>query len=142
MEGPVPWWLEEAPPDPEAPPLAGSLDAEVAIVGGGYTGLLTALELLRREPGLRVVVLEAERVGLGPSGRNGGFCHGLWASLRWLRQSFGADGALAVAAASSGVYDAVRAPGEDGWARDGGLLQVATTEAQEAAEDRAARTAA
>jgi glycine/D-amino acid oxidase-like deaminating enzyme len=142
MEGPVPWWLEEAPPDPEAPPLAGSLDAEVAIVGGGYTGLWTALELLRREPGLRVVVLEAERVGLGPSGRNGGFCHGLWASLRWLRQSFGADGALAVAAASSGVYDAVRALGEDVWARDGGMLKVATTEAQEAAVDRAARTAA
>ena len=47
----VPWWLDEAPPDPEAPPLAGDAEADVAIVGGGYTGLWTALELKRRDPG-------------------------------------------------------------------------------------------
>ena len=138
----MPWWLEEAPPDPEAPPLAGDLDADVAIVGAGYTGLWTALEVRRRDPSLRVVVLEAERAGFGPSGRNGGFCHGLWASLRWLRTSFGDEGALATAAASSGVYDAVRALGEDVWVREGGMLKVATTEAQEVALDRAVRTAA
>ena len=142
VEGPVPWWLEEAPPDPEAPPLAGDLDADVAIVGAGYTGLWTALEVRRRDPSLRVVVLEAERAGFGPSGRNGGFCHGLWASLRWLRTSFGDEGALATATASSGVYEAVRALGDDVWPREGGMLKVATTEAQEAALDRAVRTAA
>jgi glycine/D-amino acid oxidase-like deaminating enzyme len=91
---------------------------------------------------VRVVVLEAEHVGHGPSGRNGGFCHGLWASLRWLSDAVGAEGALAVARASSGVYDAVRGLGEDVWAREGGMLKVATTEAQEAAIDRAVRTAA
>ncbi len=138
----VPWWLDEAPPDPEAPPLAGGADADVAVVGAGYTGLWTALSLRRRDPALRVVVLEADRVGFGPSGRNGGFCHGLWASLRWLRDAVGQEGALAVARASSGVYDAVRALGEDVWAREGGMLKIATTEHQEAAIDRAVRTAA
>jgi glycine/D-amino acid oxidase-like deaminating enzyme len=138
----MPWWLEEAPPDPEEPPLHGEAEADVAIVGGGYTGLWTALTLRQRDPGLRVAVLEADRVGLGPSGRNGGFCHGLWASIRWLRDAFGPDAALATAAAAAGVYDAVRALGEDVWAREGGMLKVATTEAQEAAIDRAARTAA
>ena len=120
----------------------GDVQADVAVVGAGYTGLWTALTLKRREPSLRVVVLEAEHVGYGPSGRNGGFCHGLWASVRWLRDAVGAEGALAVARASSGVYEAVQSLGEDVWAREGGMLKVATTEAQEAAIDRAVRTAA
>ena len=142
MQGPLPWWLEEAPPDPEEPALTGDAEADVAIVGGGYTGLWTALTLKQRDPALRVVVLEAERVGLGPSGRNGGFCHGLWASVRWLRDEFGAEAALRTAAASTGIFDAVRALGEDVWAREGGMMKVATTEAQEAVIDRAVRTAA
>ncbi len=142
MQGPLPWWLEEAPPDPEEPALAGDAEADVAIVGGGYTGLWTALTLKQRDPALRVIVLEAERVGLGPSGRNGGFCHGLWASVRWLRDEFGAEAALRTAAASTGIFDAVRALGEDVWAREGGMMKVATTEAQEAVIDRAVRTAA
>src|SRR5689334_15219097 len=69
----TPWWLDEAPADPPAPPLAGDAEADVCVVGGGYTGLWTALALRRREPSLRVVVLEAAHVGHGPSGRNGGF---------------------------------------------------------------------
>jgi glycine/D-amino acid oxidase-like deaminating enzyme len=142
VDGPMPWWLEEAPPDPEEPALAGDAEADVAVVGGGYTGLWTALTLRRRDPALRVMVLEGERVGLGPSGRNGGFCHGLWVSLRWLHELFGAEAALRTAAASLGVYDAVHALGEDVWAREGGMLKVATTERQEPAIDRAVRTAA
>jgi glycine/D-amino acid oxidase-like deaminating enzyme len=142
MRGSTPWWLEEAPPDSEERPLLADSEADVAIVGGGYTGLWTALTLKRREPGLRVFVLEADRVGLGPSGRNGGFCHGLWASLRWLRDAFGSEAALATASAATGVYDAVRALGEDVWAREGGMLKVATTEGQEAAIDRAVQAAA
>jgi glycine/D-amino acid oxidase-like deaminating enzyme len=138
----MPWWLEEAPPDPEEPPLAGDAEADVGIVGGGYTGLWTALALKRRDPALDILVLEADRVGFGPSGRNGGFCHGLWASLRWLRDAFGPEPALATASAADGVYEAVRALGEDVWAREGGMVKVATTEAQEAAIDRAVRTAA
>ena len=138
----MPWWLEEAPPDPEAPPLGADLDADVAIVGAGYTGLWTALELRRRDPGLRVVVLEAERVGFGPSGRNGGFCHGCGRRSAGCARRSATRGLWRLRAASSGVYDAVRALGEDVWLREGGMLKVATTAAQDAALERAVRTAA
>src|SRR5262249_3543430 len=55
---------------PDRPSLAGDIRADVCIVGGGYTGLSTALELARR--GYSAVVLESHRVGWGASGRNGG----------------------------------------------------------------------
>src|SRR6476469_3547284 len=58
---------------PLVPLLAGAVDCDVAIIGGGYTGLSTAYHLRRADPGLRVVVLEAERIGYGASGRNAGF---------------------------------------------------------------------
>lgn len=58
---------------PEASPLRGDVHADVVIVGGGFTGLWTALQLTEREPGMRVALLEAEVVGHGASGRNGGF---------------------------------------------------------------------
>ncbi len=67
------FWLEDAPPG-RHPVLTGSLDAELAVVGGGYCGLWTALLAKRRNPGLKVVLLEAQRVGWAASGRNGGFC--------------------------------------------------------------------
>ncbi|MCO5316765.1 MAG: FAD-binding oxidoreductase [Solirubrobacterales bacterium] len=56
-----------------SPPLAGSVEADVAIVGGGFTGMATAYWLLKAEPSLKVVVLESEVVGYGASGRNGSF---------------------------------------------------------------------
>lgn len=69
------YWLETATDGAgPRPPLPGPRRADVAVVGAGFTGLWTAWELLRREPGLEVVVLEAETVGYGASGRNGGWC--------------------------------------------------------------------
>lgn len=59
--------------DPLRPPLRGAARADVAIVGGGFTGLATAIAVARRQPGRRVVVLEGARCGYGASGRNGGF---------------------------------------------------------------------
>ena len=59
------------------PVLQGDLDVDVAIVGGGLTGLWTAWHLLARDPGLRVALLERETVGWGASGRNGGWCSAL-----------------------------------------------------------------
>src|ERR1700745_3568589 len=73
VQGPtVPWWQEEAPPDEELPALEETMDADVAIVGGGLTGLWAALELRRARPWARVVVLEAARCGDGASARDGG----------------------------------------------------------------------
>jgi glycine/D-amino acid oxidase-like deaminating enzyme len=67
------FWHATAELQEPAPPLAGDLEADVAIVGGGFTGLATAHYLTETEPGLRVVVLESEIVGYGASGRNGSF---------------------------------------------------------------------
>ena len=133
------WWLEEALAaglgGEPAPPLAGDADADVAIVGGGYTGLWTALALKEREPGLDVVVLEADECGRGPSGRNGGFCHGYWSHLPRLRERFGDESALAVARASEAIIPGVRAfaetAGVDVWLREGGMLRVSAAPAQD-----------
>ena len=76
------WWVSLGGPPPRRPPLPGPLEADVAIVGGGYTGLWTAWYLKRADPGLRVVVLEREFCGFGASGRNGGWLSGLLAGSR------------------------------------------------------------
>jgi len=135
------WWLDEASPDPAAPPLEGDLDVDVAIVGGGYTGLWTALALKAREPALDVAVLEAEFCGFGPSGRNGGFLESYWPAVRRLRESVGDEGALAVARASTGVFRAVRGLGEDVWLRESGMLLVSTAPSQDAVVERAVQAA-
>ncbi len=67
------FWLDQTGARPTRQALQGTVEADVCIVGGGFTGLWTAYELLRAEPGLEVVVLEAEHVGFGASGRNGGW---------------------------------------------------------------------
>ena len=69
-EYPASWYAATAEKLPPFAPLAGDLVADVCVVGGGYTGLSAALHLA--EAGLRVVLLEAHRVGFGASGRNGG----------------------------------------------------------------------
>ena len=67
------FWLEDAP-GTTYPALAGASDADLAVVGGGYCGLWTAVLAKHRNPGARVVLLEANTVGWAASGRNGGFC--------------------------------------------------------------------
>jgi glycine/D-amino acid oxidase-like deaminating enzyme len=140
-----PWWLEEAPPDPVAAALEGELRIDVAVVGGGYTGLWTSLALRERDPALSIAVLEARFCGWGPSGRNGGFLHGYWSSLARLRERLGEGRALALARAGDAIVPAVRAfcegRGEDVWLREGGLLKVSTTPAQDASVERAVAAA-
>ncbi len=77
----VGYWLSTGAPSRQ-PPLAGRIDVDVAIVGGGFTGLWTAIRLTEADPSLRVAIVEQVAVGHGASGRNGGFCeasltHGL-----------------------------------------------------------------
>ena len=142
------WWLEEARahrPTEIAPPLAGELDVDVAIVGGGYTGLWTALALREREPSLSVALLEAREIGDGPSGRNGGFLHGYWSSLPTLRRVLGDGAALQLAHASARIVPEVRAfcerRGEDVWLREGGLLRVSAGESEDAGVEHAVEAA-
>ncbi|MCP4135260.1 MAG: FAD-dependent oxidoreductase [bacterium] len=66
------FWLENMPGNP-APPLRGSNRCDVAVIGGGFTGLSTAYHTRKLLPGSAVRVLEANRCGFGASGRNGGF---------------------------------------------------------------------
>jgi glycine/D-amino acid oxidase-like deaminating enzyme len=70
------WWDDIGGLSRTRDPLGGALECDVAIVGGGYTGLWTALELRRADPSLDVVVLEREACGFGASGRNGGWLSG------------------------------------------------------------------
>ena len=66
-------WLDQYPGSlSPRPSLHGDIDVDVAIVGGGFTGLWAAIPLKDADPGLDVVVLERETVGYGASGRNGG----------------------------------------------------------------------
>ena len=67
------FWLDAKGPDP-APALVGQAQADLVVVGGGYTGLWTALQAKEDEPSRDVVLLEAQTVGWAASGRNGGFC--------------------------------------------------------------------
>jgi glycine/D-amino acid oxidase-like deaminating enzyme len=69
---PTPFWLDRPRPI-DAAPLEGAVEADLAIVGGGFTGLWAALLAKRERPDREVVLLEAETAGWGASGRNGGF---------------------------------------------------------------------
>jgi len=111
-------------------------------VGGGFTGLWTALALKAREPAMRVVLVEAEVCGAGPSGRNGGFVHGYWASLAELVRTLGRDGAVELARAGERIVPAVRSLPDDVWLREGGMLMVSAAPGQDAAIDAAAAAAA
>jgi glycine/D-amino acid oxidase-like deaminating enzyme len=87
-------WLEEALATEDAP-FAGQLEADitadVCIVGGGFSGLWTAIELHRSAPELRVVLVEASGCGFGPSGRNGGWLSGWHDKVPGLLRQFGPD---------------------------------------------------
>ncbi|MET4059138.1 glycine/D-amino acid oxidase-like deaminating enzyme [Arthrobacter sp. UYP6] len=77
LEGSVnrPFWIDELQERaPRYPELNGSASADLVIVGGGYTGLWTALRAKERNPKRTIILLEAKRVAWAASGRNGGFC--------------------------------------------------------------------
>ena len=129
------YWLEEAGGVSPAPELVGERSADVVVIGGGYTGMWAAWQVKALEPEARVVLLESEVCGCGPSGRNGGFCNVMWFSLPNMRQRWGDEAALAVARASrdavTGIETFCREQGVDAWFRRGGYLQVSTAVAHD-----------
>ena len=129
-----PWLVEALAAEgnpPPAPAPARDLAVDVAIVGGGYTGLWTALQLAERDPRLRVAVLEQDICGSGPSGRNGGFVNAWWDELATLVDLFGDEGALACAREVAASVHEIGAwcarQGVDAHYRRSGMLLVSTT---------------
>jgi len=126
------WWLREAlaaeAPSQLTPSLFGDVSADVAIVGGGYTGMWTAYFLGEMAPDARIVLLEADICGGGPSGRNGGFLHGWWEYLPYLAERYGEEDALRIAQASDEVVDGIGEWCErhavDAWFTPAGYLRV------------------
>ncbi|WP_419737249.1 NAD(P)/FAD-dependent oxidoreductase [Pseudomonas sp. COR18] len=85
------YYAASSHPQPEYPPLQGEVQADVCVVGGGFSGLNTAIELAER--GLAVVLLEARRIGWGASGRNGGqLIRGVGHGLEQFAPVIGQDG--------------------------------------------------
>jgi glycine/D-amino acid oxidase-like deaminating enzyme len=150
-----PWWLDEAfaaegdsdedRAKPASPPFHGDANVDVAILGGGYTGLWTALALRSRDPSLRIAILEKEIVGWGPSGRNGGFLHGYWSHVSRLLPLLGRERTLELCRVADRVVSSVRAfvefRQEDVWLREAGYLKVSAAPAQDKAVDNAVEAA-
>ena len=137
-----PFWLAQALATGEgdpAPALESDTDADLCIVGGGFTGLWTAILVKRARPELDVVVLEADTCGAGASGRNGG-CVLTWSTKFFtLRRLFGeAEAVRLVRASEKAVTDIEAFCTEHGieceWRRHGTLF-TATSQAQLGASD-------
>src|SRR5512141_657285 len=127
----VSFWLETSGDDlTPRPPLDGSADADVAILGAGMTGLWTSLYLKRRDPSLRIVVVEREIAGFGASGRNGAWCApDLNISMSRLARLHGEDAARRMQQATYDAVDevgrAAAAEGIDAGFHKGGEIIVA-----------------
>ncbi|MDB5074135.1 MAG: dependent oxidoreductase [Chloroflexi bacterium] len=125
------YWLDSTCDDlTPRPPLDTSVDVDVAILGAGFTGLWTAYYLLRRQPSLRVAVVEREIAGFGASGRNGGWCTSNFTlGASELLRRFGRDQAHATQTAMFDTVDEVgrvtREEGIDANFRKGGEIYLA-----------------
>ncbi len=129
------WFDTLGAPVVPRPPLSGDTDVDVAIVGGGFTGLWTARALAVADPSLRIAVLEREVAGFGASGRNGGWCSALFAAsdARIARQH-GRDAATRMRRAMEDTVDqvgaAATAEGIDCAFAKGGTVVAARSAAQ------------
>jgi glycine/D-amino acid oxidase-like deaminating enzyme len=128
------WWTSIGGLPQPRPALEGDREADVCIVGAGYTGLWTAYELRRADPSLEVVVVEREVAGFGASGRNGGWVLGEISTGSRLRAAAGESAVAALERAARDTVDEVAAScAREGIACDlvkGGSLTVAQTAPQ------------
>ncbi|HYO19297.1 MAG TPA: FAD-dependent oxidoreductase, partial [Dermatophilaceae bacterium] len=130
-----PLWWDGLPAGPTRPALTRDEQVDVAIVGAGFTGLWTAYYLLEADPSLSVLVLEAEHVGFGASGRNGGWVSALYpVGARVLARDHGEQATRDQQAALRESVDEVggvaAAEGIGCGFQKGGTLVVATNRAQ------------
>lgn len=127
------WYSSLGLPEPR-PALPGPAEADVCVVGGGFTGLWTAYYLKKADPGLRVVLLESRFCGYGASGRNGGWLYNGFAGRGVFARRYGHERAQAMQRAmDDAVAEVVRVAGAEGIRADvavGGVLEVARTPAQ------------
>ncbi|CAM3796329.1 NAD(P)/FAD-dependent oxidoreductase [Nocardioides zeicaulis] len=128
------WWQQVGLPSP-ADPLEGDVTCDVAIVGGGLTGLWTAYYLAEADPSLDIRVLEARFAGFGASGRNGGWLSAeLPGSARAYARAGGEDGVARLSAAVRATVDEVvgvtRREGIEADVVRHGVLHVARSAAQ------------
>lgn len=128
-------WLIEAEPElPHAMELSGQHSVDIAIIGGGFVGLWTALSIKALKPSARVVVLEKDVCGGGASGRNGGFAMSWWPKISTLVNIAGKDEAVHLAEESEDAVSALERfcdeHGIDAHFTRGGWLWTATNEAQ------------
>jgi glycine/D-amino acid oxidase-like deaminating enzyme len=129
------WWRDIGGPPAPRPALTGPAQADVAIVGAGYTGLWTAYYLKQADPSLRIVVLEAEQAGFGASGRNAGWLSGFFSGpARAYERNRRAGGYLALQRAMFDTVGEVAAVLDrhsiDAELVHGGVLTVALDRAQ------------
>lgn len=118
-------WHETTPTDwTPRPSLEGDVEADVVVVGAGFTGLWTAYYLARLEPSLRVVVVESEVAGFGASGRNGGWCSALFPT------DLGPDQDAAMRATVDEVLHVADEEGIDCHAAKGGTIVLVRNQAQ------------
>ena len=124
------WWRQLGGP-PARAPLPGDRDADVCVVGAGYTGLWTAYYLKRLQPDLRIVVVEQRFAGFGASGRNGGW---LTNSVTGGRERYGrAAGTAQQRAMNDCVHEVIAVAAQEGIDTDivvGGELNIARNAAQ------------
>jgi putative aminophosphonate oxidoreductase len=141
-------WLEEALAHEEVEEhrLEERTRADVCIVGGGYTGLWTAIRVKELEPSADVVVVEADICGGGPSGRNGGFALSWWSKIDTLVKRAGETEAVRLAHAAEDaiaeIGDFCAREGIDAQFQQDGWLWTATSAAQVGGWNGAIETAA
>ncbi|MGO4690919.1 NAD(P)/FAD-dependent oxidoreductase [Glaciibacter sp. 2TAF33] len=133
--GSVSYWVASEGRPPARSPLPGDIEADVAIVGGGLTGLWTAYYLAEAEPELEIAIIEKEFAGFGASGRNGGWMSAKPAGMsRQYAKREGTEGVIALQHEMfAAVDESVRVARAEGFGQDvvqDGLLHVATNRAQ------------